>query len=74
MGEAKRKAEAELARREKHATKIVAAFERFIDANIESFMRQHAPEIACTVPHDINDLHDARKALIQILIVPPAQY
>lgn len=74
MGEAKRRAEAELARRTAHATKIVAAFEKFIDENIATMLRAHGCGAACHIQHDINGLHDARNALIQILVVPPAQY
>lgn len=70
MGEARLKAEV----RERHARRIVAAFETFIDANIECFLRQNSPEEVAHIKHDINGLHDAREALIKILIVPPPKY
>lgn len=73
MGEAKRRAEAELVKRTAHATKIVKAFEGFIDACIVSHSRQWTPEVP-SPEWDVNTLHDARKALISILVVPPSQY
>lgn len=80
MGEAKRKAEAvavlqkqEHERRVVHATKIVAAFEKFIDACIVSHQRQWLPE-APSPEWDINTLHDARKELVNILVIPPSDY
>lgn len=73
MGEAKRKAEAELVRRTVHARKIVAAFETFIDANIQSYMHQFSPETP-SPRQDVNTLHDAREALVKVLVVPPSEY
>ena len=49
------------------AEALVRAIEAFIDANIASALRQQVPEYAYR-HHDMDDLHNARKALIKELM------
>lgn len=48
------------------ATALVRALEAFIDANIASAIRQQMPEYAYQ-RHEVNELHDTRKQLIEVL-------
>jgi hypothetical protein len=49
---------------EAQARELVASLEKFIDENIRSALRQHVPEFA-PLFWDMNDLHNAREALVR---------